>query len=101
MVRHRSLALFALLCVVHMALVTTWAQGPQQASLGHFGGLNPIVKALNLDAVRTMLDAGGDPNTRDHSSGATLLHYAVLYNKPDLVLLLLEHKADVNARIDA
>ena len=84
-----------------MALVTTWAaQGPPQASLDHFGGLNPIAKTLNLDTVRAMLDAGEDANMRDPNSGATLLHYATLYNKPDLVVLLLAHKANVNAQID-
>ncbi len=84
-----------------MALVTTWAQSPPQASLDRFGGLNPIARALELDTVRAMLDAGEDPNMRDLNSGATLLHYAVLYNKPELVVLLLAHKANVNARIDA
>lgn len=101
MMRHRSLALPAFLCVAQMALVTTRAQGPPQASLDRFGGLNPIPKALKLNVVRAMLDAGADPNMRDPNSGATLLHYATLYDKPQLVVLLLAHKANVNARIDA
>jgi uncharacterized protein len=101
MMRHRVLALLAFLSVAHMALVTSWAQGPPKASPDHFGGLNPIVKVLQLDPVRAVLDAGGNPNMHDPSSGATLLHYAVLYDKPDLVTLLLDHKANVNAQIDA
>ena len=99
--RHRYFALPAFLCVTHMALVTTWAQSPPQASLDRFGGLNPIARALKLDTVRAMLDAGEDPNMRDLNSGATLLHYAILFNKPELVVLLLAHKANVNVRIDA
>lgn len=101
MLRHRAFALLAFLSVAHMALVTTWAQLPPKASPDHFGGLNPIVKVLQLNTVRAMLDGGGNPNMHDHSSGATLLHYAVLYNKPDVVALLLDHKANVNARIDS
>lgn len=100
-VRHRSLPLLASLCVAHTALVTSWAQGPPQASLEHSGALNTVAKALKLDKVRAMLEAGDDPNMRDPYSGATLLHYATLYNKPEIVVLLLAHKANVNATIDA
>ena len=93
---HRLLALPASLALV----IGLAAQVPPRASLERFGGLNPIARTLKLDAVRAMLDAGEDPNMRDPNSGATLLHYATLYNNPELVELSLAHKANVNARID-
>ena len=84
-----------------LALVTALAaQIVPRASLGHSGGLNPVARTLNIDTVRAMLDAGEDPNMRDPDSGATLLHYAILYNRPELAELLVDHKANVNARID-
>jgi ankyrin repeat protein len=101
MMRQQSLALLAFLCLAHTAVVTTSAQGPPQASLDHLGGLNGVATVLKLDTVRAMLEAGDDPNMRDPYSGATLLHYATLYNKPEVVVLLLAHKANVNATIDA
>ena len=84
-----------------LALVTALAaQIVPRASLGHSGGLNPVARTLNIDTVRAMLDAGEDPNMRDPDSGATLLHYAILYNRPELAEVLVDHKANVNARID-
>jgi ankyrin repeat protein len=93
---YRSLTLPPCLALV----IGLSAQVPPRASLERFGGLNPIASRLKVDTVRAMLDAGEDPNMRDPSSGATLLHYATLYNNPELVELLLAHKANVNARID-
>lgn len=101
MTRHLSLALLAFLYMAPTASVTIWAQGPPHASLNHLGGLNTFAKALKPETVRAMLEAGDDPNTRDPYSGATLLHYAALYNKPELVALLLAHHANVNATVDA
>jgi ankyrin repeat protein len=101
MLRHQSLVLLAFLCLAHTASATAWAQGPPQASLDHSGGLNTVAKVLKLDTVRAMLEAGDDPDMRDPHSGATLLHYAILYNKPAIVVLLLAHKANVNATVDA
>jgi uncharacterized protein len=64
------------------------------------GILSQTAARGNLSTIRSVLDEGMDPNARD-SSGATLLHYAVLHNRADLVELLLEHKADVNAPVTA
>lgn len=93
---HRPLALAASLTLT----IGLTAQVPPRASLERSGGLNPIARTLKLDTVRAMLDAGEDPNMRDPNSGATLLHYATLYNNPELVEVLLAHKANVNARIE-
>jgi hypothetical protein len=72
-----------------LALVSCLAaQTVPRASLGHSGGLNPIARTLNINTVEAMLDAGEDPNLRDPDSGATLLHYAILYNRPELAKVL-------------
>ncbi len=64
------------------------------------GILSRTAATGDLNAIRTVLDSGMDPNARD-DSGTTLLHYAVLHNRSDLMKLLLEHNADVNAAVTA
>ncbi|KAF3906882.1 Ankyrin-3 [Orbilia brochopaga] len=45
--------------------------------------------------VKSLLDAGADPNHQDHNSGGPLM-YAVMAQNKDCVELLLQHGADVN-----
>ncbi len=52
----------------------------------------------DLEALRQALTDGADPNTKDPQSGSTLLATAALMGHTEVVGLLLEHGADVNAR---
>ena len=50
----------------------------------------------DVAAVRTLLTAGADPNTRDET-GASALMYAAVYSSPDEMRLLIGKGADVNS----
>ena len=52
----------------------------------------------NLAAMKQALSDGADPNTKDPTSGSTLLATAALMGHTEIVGLLLEHDADINAR---
>jgi ankyrin repeat protein len=52
----------------------------------------------DLTAVKQALADGADPNTKDPTSGSTLLSTAALMGHTKVVALLLEHGADINAR---
>ena len=52
----------------------------------------------NAAAMKQALTGGADPNTKDPQSGSTLLATAALMGHTEIVALLLEHGADVNAR---
>ena len=54
----------------------------------------------DIAPVRDYLAAGGDANARN-ARGATLLHYAASADRLDLAEMLLDHRADVNARVMA
>ena len=56
------------------------------------------VSAGNLNVVKQALASGMDPNTKDPKSGGTLLTSAALMGHTEIVSVLLEHGADVNAR---
>lgn len=52
----------------------------------------------NLTAVKQALTDGADPNAQEPESGSTLLSLAALMGHTDIVTVLLEHGADVNAK---
>lgn len=52
----------------------------------------------NLNLVKQALVNGMDPDTKDPKSGGTLLATAALMGHTEIVSLLLEHGADINAR---
>ena len=51
-------------------------------------------------ALHDFFRKGGDANTKDFQYGATPLHYASGAGKRTVALLLLEHKARVNATMN-
>ena len=52
----------------------------------------------NLAAVKQALTDGADPNAEDPQSGSTMLSIAALMGHTEIVTVLLEHGADVNAK---
>lgn len=52
----------------------------------------------NLEATRQALADGADPNMQDPQSGSTVLATAALMGHTEIVALLFEHGADVNAK---
>ena len=52
----------------------------------------------NLAAMKQALADGADPNTKDPTSGGTLLSTAALMGHTKVVALLLEHGANINAK---
>ena len=63
---------------------------PQRLSAAAFTG--------NVAVMKQALTGGADPNTKDPQSGSTLLATAALMGHTEIVALLLEHGANVNAR---
>ncbi len=52
----------------------------------------------DVSVMKQALAGGADPNTKDPQSGSTLLAIAALMGHTEVVDLLLEHGADVNAK---
>ncbi len=53
----------------------------------------------HLDAMKVLLENGGDANARSYS-GHTPLHLAARHGHEDAFLMLLEYNADINAEND-
>ena len=77
---------FLLTTIAAVLLVVTGLAGP----------IHDAVKNGNIDEVQWQLDAGVDPNLKN-SKGATPLHYAASAGHNDIVELLIERGANVNA----
>jgi len=65
-------------------------------------GITPLMWAARYGAVHSMtalLNAGADPNARDHGNNWTPLLHAIHKQRPKAVRLLLERGADANAAV--
>ena len=62
-------------------------------------GHNALCDAHDERMIRLLLAAGCKPTGADYSSGRTPLYFAIENDNPGLVRLLIEHGADVNAKI--
>jgi len=70
-----------------------------ELTLGHYRIAASQHKAVDL--VKVLLQNGGSPAARfdsNNSKNITVFHEIVRYGKPDLIKLLLDHGAGVNAR---
>ena len=64
-------------------------------------GVTPLMEASrsgNAALVRALLGRGADVNAKERDRSQTALMWAVARRHPDVVKVLLEHKADVHAR---
>lgn len=62
--------------------------------------ISEIVPGVPLSRIVSLLDAGADPNAVDDAFGFAPLDLAVIGARADIVQLLLERGADVNAKND-
>ena len=66
------------------------------------GGMCPLSIAAsdgNLSSVETLLASGADPNAPDgNGEGSTPMHWAVCANRKDILLVLLHHGGNCNAK---
>jgi ankyrin repeat protein len=76
-------------------LFVTW--GPTSFAQGSLDDLFNAAKVNDVAEVRQFLDRGMDPSSTD-KQGNTLLIYAAREGHIELVRLLLDRKANVNAR---
>ena len=58
-------------------------------------------RAGSVDAVRLLLAHGAQVNAREPARGQTALMWAVSRQRPEIVKVLLENHADVQARTEA
>ena len=61
-------------------------------------GLSAAAFTGDLATMKRALAEGADPNTKNPESGSPLLADAALMGRTEIVALLLEHGADINAR---
>lgn len=60
--------------------------------------LHAACQQKNVELAKKLLAAGADPNIPQPFSAITALHFAVLSHNSQLVSLLIQYKADVNAQ---
>ncbi len=60
--------------------------------------LMAVARTGRVDAARLLLDAGAEVNATEQWGGQSALMWAAAQKQPAMVKLLIEHRADVNAR---
>ena len=91
--RFRNTAFGALFVILSSALATAQAAPPSTKA----EELSAAARRGDAAAVKKLLDDGVDPNTKFRYE-VTALIYACDHGHLDVVKVLLDHKADINAR---
>jgi len=60
--------------------------------------LHSVVAKGDFDGARKLVEQGADTEAKDPSTGASVLHYAVMRGNPDILKWLLARGVDVNSR---
>ena len=60
--------------------------------------LHALVAKGDFEATRKQIEQGADVEAKDPSTGASVLHYAVMRGNPDILKYLLAKGVDVNSR---
>jgi uncharacterized protein len=60
--------------------------------------LMAVARTGNVEAAKVLLKAGAKIDAVEQWGGQTALHWAAAQSQPDMVQLLVRHRADVNAR---
>lgn len=60
--------------------------------------LHSVVAKGDFDAARKLVEQGADVEAKDPSTGASVLHYAVMRGNPHILKWLLSRGVDVNSR---
>ena len=60
--------------------------------------LHSVVAKGDFDAARKLVEQGADVEAKDPSTGASVLHYAVMRGNPDILKWLLARGVNVNSR---
>ncbi len=60
--------------------------------------MHAVVAKGDFDGARKLVEQGADVEAKDPSTGASVLHYAVMRGNPDILKWLLARGVDVNSR---
>jgi ankyrin repeat protein len=71
---------------------------PNQTNAEGESALMVVARTGNLDAARSLLAAGADVNAKEQWGGQSALMWAVAQLQPEMVALLIDHGADLDAR---
>lgn len=83
------------------AMVDRLLEAKADPNRAQWSGETPLMTCAgngSVDAVRRLLSAGANPNVSESENGQTPLMWAAAAKQPAIVRLLVDKKADVNAR---
>ena len=81
-----------------IAMLLEAGADPESANYENQTALMAVARTGNVEAAQLLRDAGADPNAFETWGGQTALMWAAARRHPDMIRLLAEHGADIDAR---